>query len=1354
MSLQDLRSELEARITAGSLSFAAIGESVADFGLVIEELPPISDHPIRDARLTLSGQGADEVLTIAGIVDWELMPGTGATITVSADPTATAGHAVAVTLAAPDTVALDMPGVPWLSLGRFQIRARTEPATARGTGLVPQASLALATTVLIAGDGSRTPIPIVIGADPIGALLASLDTSAVVLPTINDALAVFGGGAHAIRLPATIDDLPGFSLRQLLIGFDPAARTLKQIGVRIGKDAEGGAGWPIIPGHFTLDRYAIDLDITDPMGTAKVGGQITAVGKLGSVDIGVSALHPATGGWKFSGYLGKSSGVPIGHLVGGLAAQFGVTLPEALASFTLNDFEFAFDTATHDASGRFGLDFDVNGTPVGLTVMTAFTRDQAEGGYSVVVDGSLRVGEATFTLAFGKSPSTFTASWEDAESPLGFADLAACFGFTDVPPIPEALDLDLVAATLSHDFGDGTLVITAVSKNPYYGSAVFVARAGAYFFGLLVPGTVDLTDLPLIHGVLGRDQSVGIRDIQVVIASEHLDETAAAAVNMLLGQPSLPQVPAKGMDAGLALSLSFQAGDYTAPLSLAIAAPGAERAAGPAAIPPEQPVPGPGSPLVPAAPSGRTYWYSLQKQFGPVTFQKIGIRYRSSGDGQDATLAVLMNAELGAGGLAITVLGLGAESPLTTFRPGFTIDGLAITYAEGPVALSGALVGAIEPRVEFYGELVLGAGELQMAALGGYTEVEGHPSFFLYAVLDYPIGGPAFLFVTGLAAGFGYNRRLVTPSVEQVAAFPLVRWAQGAGGPPMNPGSIAEAVAEVVSELSGSGVVAPSVGDHWLALGVRFTSFELVHSFALLTVERGRQFEVDLLGRSTVQLPPAPASPMARAELALKAAFVPDEGTLSVSGLLTPESFVLSPDCHLTGGFALAAWFSGDHAGQFVISLGGYSPRFDKPAHYPAVPRLGLAWAVSDELTVRGDLYFALTSSAVMAGGRLSAVWQGGGIRAWFEVEADFVLVFEPLHYHLSAGVHLGASFSVNLLFTSFTVSVHLGVTLELWGPAFTGRAVVDLSIISFTIGFGSSGRNTATTIGWADFLDKFMPSAAPQPGPADGLPRGRRIPRPLTEGYGGTMAADGGKPVAIVQIVPQGGLVKRLSDTDGDLNWVFNGEELRLATATAIPVKDWEFSDNVRLAPDAPPPNTDFGVGPVGVAGARFSSTHRIEITTGEPSLFRADPVVGNVPTALWQTRDFDHNAVPKNLDPLNGTTVEGVYTGFTLTPLATSREHTLPIPVADLDYAVASPIRDIAWTDATGPATDPFGGQTVWETIGAPGPQAVRGRLAAAVAAQGWPVPAPADVTELAGKAVYDLLADPVLRLLGEQR
>ena len=58
--------------------------------------------------------------------------------------------------------------------------------------------------------------------------------------------------------------------------------------------------------------------------------------------------------------------------------------------------------------------------------------------------------------------------------------------------------------------------------------------------------------------------------------------------------------------------------------------------------------------------------------------------------------------------------------------------------------------------------------------------------------------------------------------------------------------------------------------------------------------------------------------------------------------MLAPSSFLLDPACHLTGGFAFCLWFGDNpHAGDFVVTIGGYHPAFAPPSYYPVVPRSG-----------------------------------------------------------------------------------------------------------------------------------------------------------------------------------------------------------------------------------------------------------------------------------------------------------------------------------------------------------------------------------------------------------------------------
>src|SRR5262249_18748715 len=148
-------------------------------------------------------------------------------------------------------------------------------------------------------------------------------------------------------------------------------------------------------------------------------------------------------------------------------------------------------------------------------------------------------------------------------------------------------------------------------------------------------------------------------------------------------------------------------------------------------------------------------------------------------------------------------------------------------------------------------------------------------------------------FVTGVAAGLGFNRKLVIPDVSGVATFPLVAWAQGNGTPTMDPTQpIAGQVTAALGRLTQAGIVAPSVGDYWFAGGVQFTSFELVQSFALITVSFGTDVEIALLGLSTLTLPPDDPSPVAEVQLALEVSFSYAKGLLAVAGQLTNNSYV------------------------------------------------------------------------------------------------------------------------------------------------------------------------------------------------------------------------------------------------------------------------------------------------------------------------------------------------------------------------------------------------------------------------------------------------------------------------------
>ena len=205
-----------------------------------------------------------------------------------------------------------------------------------------------------------------------------------------------------------------------------------------------------------------------------------------------------------------------------------------------------------------------------------------------------------------------------------------------------------------------------------------------------------------------------------------------------------------------------------------------------------------------------------------------------------------------------------------------------------------------------------------------------------------------------------------------MADFPLVSQALG-NSPAITQGELLEKLSTNLSEA-----FPPSNDSLFLAIGVKFNSFKILDGFLLLVVGFGDRLKFDLIGIGTLSMPPMMDKPQAYVEVVMMASVIPDEGAIKVKGIVSPNSYILSKDAKLSGGFAFYAWFKDSkvtRAGDFVMTLGGYHPQFNKPAHYPDVPRLALTWYVNENLYIKGNGYFTVTPAAIMLGGSLKAIW-------------------------------------------------------------------------------------------------------------------------------------------------------------------------------------------------------------------------------------------------------------------------------------------------------------------------------------------------------------------------------------------
>ena len=476
------------------------------------------------------------------------------------------------------------------------------------------------------------------------------------------------------------------------------------------------------------------------------------------------------------------------------------------------------------------------------------------------------------------------------------------------------------------------------------------------------------------------------------------------------------------------------------------------------------------------------WWLALQAQLGPVYVEQVGFGVLRSG-GTVVRLRLLVDGGVSLAGLTVQVddleLRLPWPEPWDVSHWELDLAGLAVGYESSSVSLAGALIRNPPERVgdppSYLGMVTIKAAGFGINAFGGFgvfpvpnSPTETYVSFFVIAALHAPLGGVPAFFVTGVGGGIGINRLLILPTdVTALPTFPLVQ--------ALDPES--DLASDPMGALRRMGQsFPPQRGAIWFAAGVSFTSFSLVEGVVLLSVSvGGNDFEIALFGLARLGLP-NPDLPLAEIELALLARFSTRDMVLWIQAQLTDNSWVISRDARLTGGFAFVSWF---RTGDFVLTLGGYHPDFHVST-YPQVPRLGLSWTLGDYLSIRGESYFALCSSAVMAGSRLDASLQLGPGYARIVAGFDALIKFDPFWFEVDvyASVTGGIRIHIDLgWFGSITIDllISIGARLHIEGPEVRGLAVLELGPIEVPFRFGPDGVLDQAALSWTAFRDKYL---------------------------------------------------------------------------------------------------------------------------------------------------------------------------------------------------------------------------------------------------------------------------------------
>lgn len=1013
-------------------------------------------------------------------------------------------------------------------------------------------------------------------------------------------------------------------------------------------------GLPV--GEFECDLTAVSVSTDLLLGTTEVSLGLSKFGfSSGELEFRDTALMVTSDGGQFSGYIQTVMSLDDGRYIFGLDGSFGKAGCQVAGRFhpetPLALSQIAKDLIALMSAGQ--LTFTPPALLDDVEIISIDAQvDTGDKTYALVCNGqidadgmSCKIGLSFSKLADGSTEPAGYVLIGDNRFELHLHKPAA------TPDDPAAPQLDIFAASygslppkvlhLKEDLLDHILPHNAIldaipSVSLEIEGAVFArltdkstgadgATTKVAGLALGASASIDLMGLPLIGSIakaIGLPGGLGVEGLQVVIASDPLERPEVDMLNATLagGPARKPEdapvfqintdelnISSKDRPAlGKGFNLLGQINMPSGKLPLRVGSSGGDSA--PAPVDPSQAAAdnharqNPKSATSPVpSPAADAHWFSIQKKLGPIYLEKLGVAF------EKGELWVFPAASLTLSGLTISLEGLAVSTPLDHFSPTFHLTGLGLDYRKPPIEIGGAFMRVEvldDPQKasgakhdEYYGNAVIKAETFALSAMGGYTRVNGDPSMFLYVDLDMPLGGPPFFFVTGLAAGFGYNRDLIIPGIDDLEKFPFIQAALGHpiasppkdGAEPKTPGeSIADSRDTLTRQIEGmQAYIPPHTGQNWFAAGVHFTSFEIVTGFALVSLSFGHQTEVHVLGAASYSFPPDPAgaaTALTRIDILAEAAYLPDEGTLSVDAKIAAGSFIFEPACQLSGSMAFKTWTKGDHKDDFVLTIGGYHPKFKVPAHYPSAKRLAFNWHKSSELSIKGELYFAMTGNFLMAGGGLKGVWESGALKAWLTFDADFLIRYKPFHYDAHMSIQIGAEVTIHF-FGTHHMSVHLGAELTIWGPPFAGRASFDIWVASFSVSFGP-GRSAPKPLTWPQFRAEFLPKDKP-----------------------------------LISIGVQNGLVRELNryalnddfsvvatDADSDHHWLINPKHFALSIGPLIPMNS----------------NGRAGVAPMKLLPEHFRSSLKVRIWHPEGEIpedadFLHSTNVGQVPAGLW---------------------------------------------------------------------------------------------------------------------------------------
>ncbi len=111
----------------------------------------------------------------------------------------------------------------------------------------------------------------------------------------------------------------------------------------------------------------------------------------------------------------------------------------------------------------------------------------------------------------------------------------------------------------------------------------------------------------------------------------------------------------------------------------------------------------------------------------------------------------------------------------------------------------------------------------------------------------------------------------------------------------------------------------------------------------------------------------------------------------------------------LTGGFAFVLdWGSNP---QFLLSVGGYHPRYKKPGRFPEIPRVTALIKKGEDIRITCEFYLAVTSNSFQVGFSAELVIKKGHVRVYGFLGFNALFQFDPFYFETDIRISVEVSY-------------------------------------------------------------------------------------------------------------------------------------------------------------------------------------------------------------------------------------------------------------------------------------------------------------------------------------------------------